>query len=343
MKPSVFISYSSEDIKFIDKLYNALMKTKVFNIWQDNLGIRAGDKLSDTIDKAILDCDISLFYLTKFSLESEWVRKEHKTVLNKKRRVVYYFIDSEETRGKLSDWEELKGIELRIPVINSKNFQQPLLELVATLLSKYYDDLYPNVNIESTLKAASIKGINNLQQGRFSKEDDEKLEKLIQEATSIKMMMFNANRFLDIFKNPLATFFKNPASKLEILLADENSIFYNENSVLVSSQFDNNKRNQALVPFAIDRATAIYKDTSNDFFNIHKHLEVKKFNTQFRLPIIIFDNHTVHLTINLPPSESSDGMTLEIFNDSDNSYAHSCIKHFKEVWKISQSISVDLI
>ena len=57
----------------------------------------------------------------------------------------------------------------------------------------------------------------------------------------------------------------------------------------------------------------------------------------------MFDDRIVHLTINLPPSESSDGLTLEVENNCDKSYAKACIKHFEAVWRIAQEVTIETI
>lgn len=342
MNPRVFISYSTPNFEFVKKLSDGLLSTKTISVWQDNLSIKTGDRLHEKIENAILnETDICLFYLSEAALISEWVRKEFEFAQNNGKHL-YYLIDSEDTRKSLENWEELKGNETRIPVINNETFNEPLLELVSAILSTFYEDLYPKVNIESVLKASQAKGIHSIQFGRFTATDDARLEHLIISSTHIKVMMINANRFLDIFRDSLVHFLSKPNVKFQLLMANEDSDFYYELSDLISPIFNQDSQNKGLVQFAQKRANVILDESGN---KDDKALEIRKYNTQFRLPIIIFDNKYVHLTINLPPRESSFGMTFEIHsnanmhkNKADTSYLVDCIKHFDEVWERSQLV-----
>ena len=331
MKPRVFISYSSSDLAFARRLRDALEQTKAISTWHDNLYIRTGDLLYSKIERAILDeTDICLFYLSPNALKSKWVKREHETAIKKKNTVIYYFIDTEETRGKLKSWPTLKGSQTRIPVISDDHFYEPFIEFIATVLSRFHEDRYPNVSVHEVLEASQAKGIQYIQYGGFTRKDDESLWKLITGATRIQLLLSNGSNFFITFKTALLDFFKKDDVRLEILLADEDSEFYNENSVLVHEHFNQNATNKSLVGVAIERSIAIWDETGRK-----NTLIIKKFNTQFRLPLLIFDDGFVQLTINLPPDESFQGMTLQLVNADTDSYANRCIAHFDAVWKVS--------
>jgi len=332
-KPKVFVSYSvtNNNYEFIEKLARTLTNTKAIDVWLDYDKISHGTNIAEVISEGVASCNVFLFYLNKQALKSEWVMLEHAKAQLEKRGSIYYFVDSDETREML--WPELKEKPLRIPVLNNDNFYQSMMEFLSTMLSRFYRDSYPNVNINSVLEAGYAKGIHSIQFGKFTKEDDARTDALILGAKHIRIMMLNGSSFFQIFRKTLIAFFEKGNVQIDLLLANEESIFYNENSVLIHQNFDNNQENKNLVGHAIERAKGILKSAVKD--NV---LRIRKFNTQFRAPLIIFDDKVAHLTINLPPSESIEGMTLELHGNAEWAYIKECIAHFNAVWDRSDEI-----
>lgn len=72
---SCFISHSSKDVKFVEKLYNDLQERNM-NCWYAPEDLDYGDKTRDEIEKAIEDYDKLLIVLSKNSIESYWVEDE---------------------------------------------------------------------------------------------------------------------------------------------------------------------------------------------------------------------------------------------------------------------------
>ncbi len=72
---SVFISYSTKDIDFINKLSAVLIKNRI-KIWLDKWEMQPGDSLIDKIQKGLTDSSFLLVVLSKNSVESEWCKKE---------------------------------------------------------------------------------------------------------------------------------------------------------------------------------------------------------------------------------------------------------------------------
>ena len=330
MKPTLFISYSSRDSIFVKILLDRFQTSKAFNVWHDSYNLRSGDLLVRQIKHGIQnEAEIVLFYLSKSAIESEWVRKEFDWAVEKNRGSVFFVIDEEETREYLKKWRELP--ENKVIVINEEIFEEPLLELSNSMLSSFYKSLYPNVQVESVLEASYQKGISGIQFGRFTNEDDARLEGKIMNSKHIKLMMLNGSSFIQTFKACLQDFASKPGAKMDVLLVNEKNEFYNENAVLVSPIYHEDEDNKELVNRAISRLRAI-------FINNRAGLRVKKMNTQFRLPIIIFDDESAYLTINLPPSESIDGMTLELTAGTGEggiraaSCLSACIRHFDSIF-----------
>ncbi|WAC11764.1 toll/interleukin-1 receptor domain-containing protein [Dyadobacter pollutisoli] len=72
---SVFISYSSKDHEFADRLALALVAKRI-KVWLDKWEMQPGDSLLDKIQNGLTDSSYLLVVLSKNSVESEWCKKE---------------------------------------------------------------------------------------------------------------------------------------------------------------------------------------------------------------------------------------------------------------------------
>lgn len=77
---SVFISYSSKDREFVDKLAMALVQSRI-KVWLDRWEMQVGDSLLDKIQDALTDSSYLLVVLSESSVNSEWCNKELKVGL----------------------------------------------------------------------------------------------------------------------------------------------------------------------------------------------------------------------------------------------------------------------
>jgi len=77
---SVFISYSSLDSDFADKLALNLVKSRI-NVWLDKWAMQAGDSLLDKIQTGLTESSFLLVILSKNSVKSEWCKKEINSAL----------------------------------------------------------------------------------------------------------------------------------------------------------------------------------------------------------------------------------------------------------------------
>lgn len=85
---SCFVSHSSKDQHFAEKLYHDL-QSKGIRCWYAPEDLKAGEKFRLVIDESIRMHDKLLLILSKNSIESVWVEKETETALeieNKKKR-----------------------------------------------------------------------------------------------------------------------------------------------------------------------------------------------------------------------------------------------------------------
>jgi uncharacterized protein YjbI with pentapeptide repeats len=89
---SCFISYSTKDQEFADRLHTDL-QDKGVRCWFATHDIRAGKKLHDQIDEAIRVYDRLLLILSDHSMDSEWVKTEiaqtRQKELNERRQVLF--------------------------------------------------------------------------------------------------------------------------------------------------------------------------------------------------------------------------------------------------------------
>lgn len=82
---SCFISYSSKDQKFAERLH-ADLQSKAVRCWFAPKDLKIGEKLRVGIDESIRVHDKLLLILSKNSIESEWVEKEVETAMERERQ-----------------------------------------------------------------------------------------------------------------------------------------------------------------------------------------------------------------------------------------------------------------
>jgi len=81
---SCFISYSSIDREFADRLY-ADLQAKAVRCWLDHERLKIGDRIRDSIDSAIRFHDKLMVILTEHSIASTWVEGEVEAALERER------------------------------------------------------------------------------------------------------------------------------------------------------------------------------------------------------------------------------------------------------------------
>ena len=81
---SCFISYSSKDQDFAERLYADLQQRGV-RCWFAQKDMKIGDRIRSRIDKSIRTYDKLLIVLSKNSIESQWVEKEVETAFEEER------------------------------------------------------------------------------------------------------------------------------------------------------------------------------------------------------------------------------------------------------------------
>jgi hypothetical protein len=82
---SCFISYSSKDQEFAERLH-ADLRSKNVRCWFAPEDLKIGDKLRPSFDEAIRIHDKLMVLLSEHSVSSPWVEKEVETAFEKERR-----------------------------------------------------------------------------------------------------------------------------------------------------------------------------------------------------------------------------------------------------------------
>ncbi len=79
-KPTVFISYSSQDKEFAAHLARSLRRSG-FDVWYDEWEISIGDSIVDKVFDGIKDSDCLVIVLSPVSVSSSWVKEELNTAV----------------------------------------------------------------------------------------------------------------------------------------------------------------------------------------------------------------------------------------------------------------------
>ncbi len=82
---SCFISYSSKDSSFAERLHSDLQNHGV-RCWFAPKNLKIGDRIRQTLDKSIRTHDMLLLVLSENSIGSEWVEKEVETAFEEERK-----------------------------------------------------------------------------------------------------------------------------------------------------------------------------------------------------------------------------------------------------------------
>lgn len=75
-KHEIFISHSSKDKDFVNRLYKKL-EEKSIKTWYDDVELTIGDNLREKINKGLNECDYGIVVLSKYFIDSFWTNKEY--------------------------------------------------------------------------------------------------------------------------------------------------------------------------------------------------------------------------------------------------------------------------
>ena len=72
----IFVSYCHKDATFVSRLLPCLKELSPVVIDQDGKLITAGDFIPEAIINGIKECSLGLCFISKYSINSDWVRYE---------------------------------------------------------------------------------------------------------------------------------------------------------------------------------------------------------------------------------------------------------------------------
>jgi len=109
----IFISYSTKDIVYAEKLINALRR-EGFNPWVDKEGLGAGTQWLKRLQKQILTCDAYILIMSRNAYESTWVPDELVTAKSKGKPIFPLLLDDTELFLALQtiQFEDVRGGKL---------------------------------------------------------------------------------------------------------------------------------------------------------------------------------------------------------------------------------------
>ena len=182
---------------------------------------------------------------------------------------------------------------------------------------------------------ATVIGLRAIEYGQYTTEENNRLKTNIKNAKNIKILLTNGDNLFQIFKDEFREFLLKPASSMEVLFATAGSDFYRQETEMTKLNSTPHDppyiANQGKIEFNRERLIGLAIDPSQ--------IKFKYFDTQYRLPIIIFDNKYCLLTLRLSPNESPQSPRLE-FEGGNKDFSQSCVAHFNRMWTVS-SVSPD--
>ena len=114
---TVFISYSRDDLDFVENIVSEIERINGVNCWLDVHDIEAGAKsFPNEIQQGLKDCFIFLIMLSKSSMQKDWPLKELKDAEalqtgDTSRKIVLVKIDDSELEDKFKEYNETDIID----------------------------------------------------------------------------------------------------------------------------------------------------------------------------------------------------------------------------------------
>jgi hypothetical protein len=182
--------------------------------------------------------------------------------------------------------------------------------------------------------SASEVGLQSMWTGAYAHEEDDLLASSLRAAKSVKIMAYNADTLIQNMSPELEAFFDRSGASMQFLLANPNDAYYIQNTVLtlrrpLSPQ--EQTEYQAHFHDAVSRLKTLERDKG-------QQVEIRFFQNEMRVPIIIVDDHLCFLTLRLPPFESKKSLRF-VFDTAPRGFNENCVEHFNKVWSVSQASS----
>jgi hypothetical protein len=183
------------------------------------------------------------------------------------------------------------------------------------------------------VSAAEV-GLQAMWIGAYAHEEDDLLASSLRAAKSVKIMAYNADTLIQNMGPELEAFFNRDGTSMQFLLANPNDAYYLQNTVLTLRRplsSEEQTEYQAHFHDAVSRLKTLER-------NKGQQVEIRFFQNEMRVPIIIVDDHLCFLTLRLPPFESKKSLRF-VFDTAPRGFNENCVAHFNQVWSVSQASS----
>jgi hypothetical protein len=147
-KPRAFLSHSSKDVAFVEKIENDLRKCQI-ECWRDRIEIRDGRRWQQVIfEEGIPTCDVIIALFTEKSLESHMVAKEVDAAqlrqLQDNGIAFLPYVSEDKVRDKLR--LDIQSLQCR--VWNDANYHEILPSVVAEIWRSYMERAIANAVLQ---------------------------------------------------------------------------------------------------------------------------------------------------------------------------------------------------
>jgi hypothetical protein len=374
----VFVSYATGDRDLAAAIVGVLEKQRLRVFWDRN--IPAGERWQDVLRRHLNNSKCVVAVFTRASLGSSWVALETSVARHRDVLVPLLFDRDIDPQKDLPEiYRDLQIVALpkdcalvsqcgrkdiwvsTVKTMIRRSLIRRVLRtsvLVAGLLWFAISILYVGRTAHDSLVGWQA-GIAQMESGKYSKEENERLARAIREAHTIELLVPNAVSFTATFRDDLPVFFKNSGALMRVNFANPESEFYDAMMTMTNPGFAAGPA-RASDKGLPDRSRQILLDfAAGD----RSKVAFRQFNTEFRVPLILIDRKYCLMTVRLTPAQGTQSLRLELVTTSTDSGRRkilaglsetisslfgpsnhyddavaACTRHFDAVWARSQPI-----
>jgi hypothetical protein len=342
----VFLSYANADRDRARTIVEAMGQRRWRVFWDRT--IPAGHKWPDVLNKELRRAKCVVVLLTRESIASSWVQFEASVALHRgalvplladatldpQRDLPEMFHDIHilrlDTPGPAGEhW--LEAVDQRITASGRR--RAALNTLAALGAAAGAAALWISVQAWPNFETMRRAGLDHVEWGDYSVPENTRLGERIRQAHLIEMIASNANGFTTVFRPELQAFLERPGTSMRMLFARPDTEFYDEMMSMTTRHFEPGTKEGDIDKGLSTRSRGILLN----FADRPDRVEVRTFNTEFRMPLILIDRKYCFLTVRLTPDESKKSVRLEFAQEAGAAseperYVRSCMRHFDAIW-----------
>jgi TIR domain len=373
----IFLSYANADRESARVIVDAL-KGRGWGVFWDR-GIPPGTKWHDVLRKELYRANCVLVLLTRASLDSSWVSFEASVALQRDVLVPILLdvqLDPQQSLPEMYRDIHVSRLEVNAngptPIEAHDTWLLRIADIVKTARLRRAIWTTTTIAVIAIVAGATLyvaatyhnvrtmwnADLWHVERGAYSREENDRLKASIRDAELIELLVPNANGFTTAFREDLAIFFKRKNAHMKVIFADGKSEFYNSMMSLTSGAVALDAEASASDKALPARSKQLLIDFAKPDA---QRIDFRRFNTEFRLPLILIDRRLCFVTVRLTPDQSTESLRLEFVDtsagtstlyeklgsavrriggylnpkDSDTGYVESCKRHFDAVWNRS--------